>query len=75
MDTHGKMQVICVDDAWVKITLPETNSSPLNNRPSQKEISSSNHPFSGAHPWKLFQVLDRAIHLEKYPTVTEHLRE
>ena len=32
-------------------TLPETNSSPLKideNRPFRKEISSSNHPFSGA---------------------------
>ena len=29
-------------------TLPETNIAP-ENRPSQKEISSSNHPFSGAN--------------------------
>ena len=28
-------------------TLPESNTAP-ENRPSQKEISSSNHPFSGA---------------------------
>ena len=29
-------------------TLPKTNIAPK-NRPSQKEISSSNHPFSGAN--------------------------
>ena len=32
---------------FLKITLPETNMAP-ENRPSQKDISSSNHQFSGA---------------------------
>ncbi len=32
---------------FIVITLPETNIAP-ENRPSGKEISSSNHPFSGA---------------------------
>ena len=34
----------------ILITLPETNSSPLKNRPSLKRKgSSSNHQFSGAN--------------------------
>ena len=42
---HLQTIALCMDSQ--KFTLPETNIAP-GNRPSQEEISSSNHSFSGA---------------------------
>ena len=37
-----------LDHVGEKIALPETNGLPFENRPCQKDISSSNHPLLGA---------------------------
>ena len=42
-----KSRRITFSDAWKQVTLPETNIAP-ETRPSQKEMSSSNHP---SHQW------------------------